>query len=188
MEPKSNACPSRTQRPSTDPSDSLRGSISLLQRSECDPRPLARQTQSHQPSTAHQLIRITNENIDRTPFKQSTMSTTTTTTSLWTGSEQPIFNAWECATPVDEFFEREPCYEQWYRDLHAQDEAHRHFMMVLAALNRHQHDPSPPRCFTKGAGIAYSPSPPSDTGALHEFSEMRAAVKEVRTRRRANTI
>ena len=188
MEPQSNACPLRTQRPSTDPSDSLRGSISLLQRSECDPRPLARQTQSHQPSTAHQLIRITNENIDRTPFKQSTMSTTTTTTSLWTGSEQPIFNAWECATPVDEFFEREPCYEQWYRDLHAQDEAHRHFMMVLAALNRHQHDPSPPRCFTKGAGIAYSPSPPSDTGALHEFSEMRAAVKEVRTRRRANTI
>ena len=117
----------------------------------------------------------------------------TNTSDLWTASEQPIFNAWESLTPVDDFFKHEPRYEQWYRDLHAQDEAYRHFMLLLAALNRHQHDPAPPKCLTGEVALIYTPTPsPLAEGqharALGHFAEMRAAVDHVKNRRRAKTI
>ena len=73
-----------------------------------------------------------------------------TTSSIWATAEQPLFNAWESMTPVDEFYQHEPRFEQWYRDLYAQDKAQRHYMILFAALTRHCQRPTPPKCLTAG--------------------------------------
>jgi hypothetical protein len=73
-----------------------------------------------------------------------------------------------------------------------QDEAYRHFLTHLAALNRHQHDPAPPKCLTREVALIYTPtpSPPAkeQNKVLHDFEDMRDAVNGVKSRRRANTI
>ena len=111
------------------------------------------------------------------------------TKSLWTEEEQPIFNAWEALTPIDKFYQHEPRYEEWYRDLSAQDDAYRHSMILLIALNRYALNPTLPRCLTRDARSAYTPSPPARRHQpLQKFDEMRAAVGEIRGRRWAVTI
>ena len=118
----------------------------------------------------------------------------TNSSSLWTAAEQPIFNAWESLTPVEAFYEHEPRFEQWYRDLHAQDEAYRHYILLLGALNRQQQSPALPKCLTAGdVAMVFTPtpSPPVEEGdvkALQDYDDMRAALGEVRTRRRRKTI
>jgi len=111
------------------------------------------------------------------------------TKSLWTEEEQPIFNAWESLTPIDEFYQHEPRYQEWYRNLFAQDDAYRHSMILLIALNRYALNPTLPRCLTRDARSAYTPSPPvRRRQPLQNYDEMRAAVGEIRGRRRAVTI
>ena len=114
-------------------------------------------------------------------------------TSLWTTAEQPIFNLWEALTPVDDFYQHEPRYEQWYRDLHARDEAFRHFAILLAALNRHQQSPALPKCLTGEVAVIYTPTPSpvaakKEDESLQDYEDMRAVVGEVRSRGRAKTI
>jgi hypothetical protein len=111
-----------------------------------------------------------------------------TTTSIWTRAEQPLFNAWEATTPFGEFFLHEPRYEKWYRDLWAQDEALRHYKILLAALEVHEQFPAPPRCLTRNASIAFSPSPAIRDQPPPTYRELRAAAREVRRRPRAYTI
>jgi hypothetical protein len=116
-----------------------------------------------------------------------------TSSGLWTAAEQPIFNLCEALTPVDDFYQHEPRYEQWYRDLHAQDEAYRHFKILLAALDRHQQSPALPKCLTGEVTLIYTPtpSPPAaeeENRSLQDYEDMRAVVDEVRSRRRAKTI
>lgn len=111
-----------------------------------------------------------------------------TTSSLWTGAEQALSNAWEAVTPFDNFFLHEPRFEQWYRDLWAQDEAYRHHKILLSTLERHEQYPTPPKCLTRSASIAYSPSPVQKQMPPQEREEMRATAREVRRRPRAFTI
>lgn len=173
--------------------DILRGPLSLLRPTGGDPRPLTSQEQAKHSSRAREQ---TTTGTTRTPTETtsslSTMSTTTST-SLWTAPEQPIFNNWESLTPVDEFYQHEQRYEQWYRDLHAQDEAQRHSMLLLAALNRHEQSPTLPKCMTVGDVALISTPTPSpiaeeEDKALQDYEDMRAAVMVVRNRRRAKTI
>lgn len=117
-----------------------------------------------------------------------------TSSSLWTAAEQPIFNLWEALTPIDDFYQHEPRYEQWYRDLHAQDEAYRHFKILLAALDRHRQDPAPPKCLTGEVTLIYTPTPSPHAAdeehnkSLQDYEDMRAAAEQVRGRLRAKTI
>jgi hypothetical protein len=116
-----------------------------------------------------------------------------TSSSLWTAAEQPIFNLWEALTPVDDFYRYEPRYEQWYRSLHAQDEASRHFTILLAALNRYQQSPALPKYLTGEVALIYTPtpSPPAaeeEDRSPQDYEDMRAAAEQVRGRRRAKTI
>lgn len=113
---------------------------------------------------------------------------TITSTSLWTAAEQPIFNNWESLTPVDEFYQHEHSYEQWYRELHAQDEAQRYSMLLLAAINHHEQNRKLPKCMTIGDVALISMPTPSpgaeeEDKALQDYEDMRAAVEELKSRR-----
>jgi hypothetical protein len=127
--------------------------------------------------------------VTETISKPSTMSATS---DLRAAAKQPVFNAWESLTPVDDFFRHEPRYEQWYRDLHTQEEAHGNFMLLQAALNYHQHDPALSKCLTGEVALICTPtfSPPAEqeNNGLQDFEDMHDAVREVRRRRRTNTI
>lgn len=193
MQPQSNPRPLRTHGPSASLVDTLRGPFSLLGPIDDDLRPLTSQEQAKHCLKARESTTI---GTTRTPTETtSSLSTmpTITSTSLWTVAEQPIFNNWESLTPVDEFYQHEQRYEQWYRDIHAQDEAQRHSMLLLAALNRHEQSPTLPKCMTIGdvaliSMPAPSPGAEEEDKALQDYEDMRAAVEKLRSRRRAKTM
>lgn len=77
---------------------------------------------------------------------------------IWQQELQPLFDNHQCRTPVDEAYEGADCFEQWIRDNHARWEAGYHAIRLMAALDRHQRNPTMPKCMIEHAGSESSSS------------------------------
>lgn len=71
--------------------------------------------------------------------------------SIWQQELQPIFKGQEPRSRGDEQYNGESSFDQSQREERAQEEAQYHYLRLLAALNRHQHRPTPPRCLIEQA-------------------------------------